>query len=66
MFSKTPSPDIAITYNLLISKNVSEFLEVKRQDSQKTKRLVSIYTEVNIYLNSWAHFHLITINRQKL
>ena len=36
--------------------------------AQTTKQLVSIYTEIDIYLNSWAwgHFHLITINRQKL
>ena len=34
--------------------------------AQKAKQLASIYTEVNIYLNSWVHFHLITINRQKL
>ena len=37
MFSKTPSLDITITYNLLISKNVWEFLQVKRQDSPKNK-----------------------------
>ena len=44
MFSKTPSPDIAITYNLLISKNVPEFLEVKRQDSLKNKTV-----SINLY-----------------
>ena len=44
MFSKTPSLDITITYNLLISKNVSEFLEVKRQDSLKNKTV-----SINLY-----------------
>ena len=66
MLSKTPSLDITMTFNLLISKNVSEFLQVKRQDSLKAKQLVSIYSEVNRHLSSWAHFHLIKINRQRL
>ena len=44
MFSKTPSLDITITYNLLISKNVSEFLQVKRQDSLKNKTVgINLY-----------------------
>ena len=38
MFSKTLSLDITITYNLIISKYVSEFLQlVKREDSLKNK-----------------------------
>ena len=44
------------------------FYKWNAMTAQTTKQLVSIYTEVDIYLNSWAwgHFHLITINRQKL
>ena len=41
------------------------FYKWNAKTAQKTKQLVSIYTEVDIYLNSWGHFHLITINRQK-
>ena len=44
MFSKTLSLDITITYNLVISKNVSEFLQVKRQDSLKNKTV-----SINLY-----------------
>ena len=40
MFSKTPSLDITITYTLLISKNVSEFLQVKRHDSPNNKTVI--------------------------
>ena len=46
MFSKTPSLDITITYNLLISKNVSEFLQVKRHDSPNNKTVSN-----NLYRN---------------
>ena len=46
MFSKTPSLDITITYNLLISKNVSEFLQVKRHDSPNDKTV-----SINLYRN---------------
>ena len=44
------------------------FYKWNAMTAQTAKQLVSIYTEVDIYLNSWAwgHFHLITINRQKL
>ena len=34
MFSKTPSLDITETYNLLISKNVSEFLQVSKWNAK--------------------------------
>jgi len=54
--------DITRPYNSLISENISKCYtcERKRQPSKisKTQQLISIYTEVNIYLNSWTKFPL--------
>jgi len=32
----------------------------------KTERLILSYTQINIYLNYWTKFLLITVNHQKL
>ena len=61
MFSKTLSLDIASPYNLLISENISRFYIWKAKAASKTWQLalmLSIYTEVNVYFNTWTKFLL--------
>ena len=51
--------DTTRPHNLHISENSSKFYYWKAKTTPKTQQLILIYTEVNIYLNSWTKFPLI-------
>ena len=51
--------DTTRPHNLHISENSSKFYYWKAKTTPRTQQLILIYTEVNIYLNSWTKFPLI-------
>ena len=59
------SLDITRRYNVLKSENVATFHKWKAKTTFKAQQLMLINTEINIFLNSWTKFPLVT-NRQKL
>ena len=46
--------------------NYFDFLKAKGQDNLQDKRLILIYTDIYIYLNSWKNLSKVKVNRQEL